>query len=382
MKPVHVKGTDNIADYLSRCLKDKLYVPSEDIRLNVNRISSREIERTINRIITEKTTISLDRIRNETANDPNLKLIIEYIKSGSIRNSRELDPKWLSIKDDISLTSGGILVKEDRIVIPKNLEKIMLNQAHESCMGISLTSRLLKQKYFWPKMDYMIKEMISSCLACQACTDTTAPKPIIPSILPKEKFTLTAVDFSSKTPEGKYILVLIDEFSRYPILKFTAQLTSKAAIQALDKIFNEYGVPKVVKTDNGPAFISNEFKQYAKNKNFKQQLITPEHPQSNSIAERFMSNINKQIRCAKVTGEKSENKIHAFVRDYRETPHSTTNVTPNDLMERTDNRWPSLLLKDRTLAQKVARLNDEQNKLKMVQYANQYQHVKIPQKSY
>ncbi len=376
MQAIHVKGISNIADSLSRCLNEHWEVPTENLRLKINRISSQEIERAINRIILDKATISVDKIRNETCLDPDLKLIVKFIKEGSNTVSKDLSPKYMSILDEISMSSDGVLLKHDRIIIPKSLEQQLLQQAHQSCMGISLTTRLLKHKYFWPKMDKMIKDMIDDCLACQACVDNISPKLIIPSLLPSGKWQLVAIDFSSKTPDGNYILVLIDEFSRYPILEFTNNLTSKAAILALKSVFKQYGVPKEIKSDNGPAFISKEFAQFADECKFKHRKITPEHPQSNPMAERFMGNINKQIRCASVKNEDWKQKVNTFVQDYKATPHSTTNVTPNDLFGQHDERWPSKVKCNAKDAINTARLYDKRNKLKIAAYANKYQHAK------
>jgi hypothetical protein len=372
----HVKGTTNIADCLSRCLNQTHPISSIDLRLNVNRISSNEIERAINRVVLHKATVSIDRIVTETDNDPNLSLIKKHIMyNDSINN---LSNKFKSIVDEISLAGSGVLLKEDRIMIPASMEKELINQAHESCLGISLTTRLLKHKYFWPNMDKQIKDKIETCIACLSCTDTTAAKPIIPSTLPTGKWKLVAIDFSSKTPDGKYILVLIDEYARYPILEFTTGLTSKAAIQALKSVFKKHGVPAEVKSDNGPAFISAEFREFASHMKFKHSKITPEHPQSNPMAERFMGNLNKQIRCSKVLEEEWKPKVLTFVEDYKATPHSTTLISPNELFGETSDRWPSLNNKSMQEAKHIACINDEQHKLKMVAAANSYQHVKLP----
>jgi len=372
----HVKGTTNIADCLSRCLNKSNHISSVDLRLNINRISSKEIERAINRVVLHKASISIDRIVAETDNDPNLSMIKRHITHNEPIDN--LSNKFKSIVDEISLASSGVLLKEDRIIIPTSLEKVLIDQAHESCLGISLTTRLLKHKYFWPKMDKQIKDKIETCIACLSCTDTTTPKPIIPSMLPTGKWKLVAIDFSSKTPDGNYILVLIDEYSRYPILEFTTGLTSKSAIQALKAVFKKHGVPAEIKSDNGPAFISTEFREFATQMKFKHSKITPEHPQSNPMAERFMGNLNKQIRCSKVLEEEWKPKVQTFVEDYKATPHSTTLISPNELFGESSNRWPSINNKSMEEAMTIARLNDEQQKLKMVATANSYQHTKQP----
>ena len=227
-------------------------------------------------------------------------------------------------------------------------------------------------------MNSMIDEKIKNCLPCQACSDTTHPKPIIPSVLPTKKWKLVAIDFSSKTPSNDYVLVVIDEYSRYPILKFTSGLTTNQAMNALKEVFKVYGVPERIKSDNGPAFSSENFKKFALAYGFIHEKIIPEHPQSNSICERFMGNLNKQMRIAIVEGKNWKVNLNKFLRDYCATPHSTTGISPNELFEVDDKQvWPHL--KQNITSDdldKLARQNDRINKQKIAQYANKYQNTK------
>lgn len=254
----------------------------------------------------------------------------------------KLNKAFKSILAELTIASDGIVMRGEQIMIPESMQKTVIERAHKAHLGQKLMRNLLKKRYFWHGMNKMIAERISNCLPCQAVYDTTKPKPIISSTLPSNKFELVSIDFSSKTPSNNYILVLLDEFSRYPIFEFTSNITSKKAIHALDRVFKVLGVPKRIKSDNGSAFRSEKFKKFAQEKGFAHEKITPEHPHSNSICERFMSNKNKQIQIAKINGANWKNNLEQFLRDYRATPHSTTSVSPNDLLGFDDkNEWPS-----------------------------------------
>ena len=64
----------------------------------------------------------------------------------------------------------------------------------------------------------------------------------------------------------------MDYFSRYPeVIKLTTT-TSAAVITALKSIFARYGIPEIVRSDNGPQFASQEFATFAKLYGF--QLLT------------------------------------------------------------------------------------------------------------
>ena len=86
-------------------------------------------------------------------------------------------------------------------------------------------------------------------------------------------------------------------------MRLSRNMTSKATIAILKAVFAELGVPQIVMSDNGPAFISAEFKEFADEMNFKHQKITPLHPNANGLVESKMKIINKSIRCAQVLKE-------------------------------------------------------------------------------
>ena len=87
---------------------------------------------------------------------------------------------------------------------------------------------------------------------------------------------------------------------------------------------------QTVKTDNGSSFQSHRFREFAQKLGFKHRRITPYWPRANGEAERFMQNLNRVIKNAKVNGHSNEQELQLFA--YRATPHSVTKIAPNDLL--------------------------------------------------
>ncbi|GJX44922.1 zinc finger, CCHC-type containing protein [Tanacetum coccineum] len=106
---------------------------------------------------------------------------------------------------------------------------------------------------------------------------------------------------SPPTPSGKkYIFLLVDDYSRYMWVYF---LNTKD--QAFDT-FKEYKKTienelrttlKMLRTDRGGEFTSNEFTQYCKENGIARQLTAPYSPQQNGVVERRNRTIMSTTRC-------------------------------------------------------------------------------------
>nr|GEY06992.1 zinc finger, CCHC-type [Tanacetum cinerariifolium] len=103
------------------------------------------------------------------------------------------------------------------------------------------------------------------------------------------------------TPSGKkYIFLLVDDYSRYMWVYF---LNTKD--QAFDT-FNEYKKSienelrttlKMLRTDRGGEFTSNEFMKYCKENGISRQLTAPYSPKQNGVVERRNRTIMSTTRC-------------------------------------------------------------------------------------
>ncbi|GJV75037.1 zinc finger, CCHC-type containing protein [Tanacetum coccineum] len=103
------------------------------------------------------------------------------------------------------------------------------------------------------------------------------------------------------TPSGKkYIFLLVDDYSRYMWAYF---LSTKD--QAFDT-FKEFKKStenelrttlKMLRTDRGGEFTSNEFTQYCKENGIARQLTAPYSPQQNGVVERRNRTIMSTTRC-------------------------------------------------------------------------------------
>ena len=105
-------------------------------------------------------------------------------------------------------------------------------------------------------------------------------------------------------------------------------LTASKVIQEMDTIFNRFRKTNIPKTDNGPPFNSHKFTNYMKDNRNKHHGETPLWPEDNGEVECFICTIKKAINAAKVEGKDWKKEISIFLKHYRATPHTSTEVPP------------------------------------------------------
>ena len=106
--------------------------------------------------------------------------------------------------------------------------------------------------------------------------------------------------------------------------------SSQATIKALCPIFATHGLPEIIVSDNGSAFTSEEFQKFIKQNGIRHLRSAPYHPASNGLAERAVQTFKNAMK--KATTSDVETHLSRFLFQYRITPHTTTGVSPAELL--------------------------------------------------
>ncbi|GFV20319.1 hypothetical protein TNCV_4140821 [Trichonephila clavipes] len=205
----------------------------------------------------------------------------------------------------------GYLFHGDKIlgalVILKYRKTEVLKLAHTSVfsshMGPKKTPERIKYSFFWEGLRANVKKFCESCKECQLTRSGGEAVPL-------------------------------------------TSLSAKETCEALLSIFSRTGIPNVVASDNGTNLAAELNKEFEKRIGSSPIFSTPGYPQSNGLVERF----NRALK----------NMLHNVVRDegrgghlqapyllwaYREIPHSTTGVSPFQLLYGRQPQGPLSILK-------------------------------------
>jgi len=189
------------------------------------------------------------------------------------------------VKDELSVSPEGIVLRGMRMVIPNALQERVIRLAHEGHQGIVKTKMLLREKVWFANIDKMTAELLSNCIACAATTPQDKHEPLLMSPLPQSPWQQLSMDFCGPLPTGEMLMVLIDDHSRFPIVEVINSTSANTVITALDRILSMFMIPETIRTDNGPPFNSEQFKQYSNYMEFHHRRITPLLPQADGHVE-------------------------------------------------------------------------------------------------
>lgn len=118
------------------------------------------------------------------------------------------------------------------------------------------------------------------------------PKRIKQSLyVPQQPNQVWSADFvSDSLYAGKRFRTfnVIDDFNRELLhIEIDTSITGKRLIRVFERIRHERGLPAILRTDNGPEFLSGEFIAWAEAAGMVIQYIQPGKPNQNAYIERF-----------------------------------------------------------------------------------------------
>ncbi len=137
----------------------------------------------------------------------------------------------------------------------------LVSQVHEDLghFGEQRTLAEICRRYFWHNQTDDVRIVVKMCQQCQLVRSTSSIRSEdenMKSIPVCELFYRVALDTAGpllETKSGnKYILVVVDHYSKWCEAKAMADHGAKTAVKFLeDDVICRYGVPKFVLTDNG-----------------------------------------------------------------------------------------------------------------------------------
>jgi len=170
----------------------------------------------------------------------------------------------------------------------------VLHKYHDGMdhFGVEKTFDNVIKSYWFPDMKRKIKEYISNCLKCISFAPSVGKQEGYLYCIPKGQLPFDIYHIDHYGPIDKerllkrYLLVVIDSFTKFVKLYPTKTTKTSEAINCLNVHFANYSRPRILISDRGTAFTSSEFTSFCKDNNIQHICTATHSPQANGQVER------------------------------------------------------------------------------------------------
>ncbi|XP_030747091.1 uncharacterized protein K02A2.6-like [Sitophilus oryzae] len=362
-KVIYKPGKSNIADPLSRlCIQQR----------STHEFDEEQVQQIIE--YARPVAVPLEEIRSHSKRDSEIRKVWEGLNTNnwddSVRQYKLLDTE-LCFQDNI-------LLRGTRIVIPRDLRRLVLEAAHEGHPGIVAMKNRIRAKVWWPHIDKDVEKVIKSCKGCTLVSTPLLPNPLKRRELPQDAWIDVAIDYMGPLPSGEYLFVIVDYYSRYKEIKITRDISTSFTVKSLQEIFSRLGNPVSITSDNGRQFTSAEFKGFCKERCINLYNSIPYWPQQNGEVERQNRDILKRLKISQALKKDWKVELMNYLTMYNSTPHTVTGKSPSELFfKRTfRDKIPNIKDTEYSIINEDVRDRDQMEKEKGRDYANRKRRAK------
>ncbi|XP_014770693.1 uncharacterized protein K02A2.6-like [Octopus bimaculoides] len=146
--------------------------------------------------IVNVTNTKLEQIKEETSKDEELQLLTQMAIQGWSENRHQVQPlirEYWAIHDDISV-ENGVLMARSRIIIPKSMQKEILDKIHQGHLRMEKGKLRAKSAVCWVGMYKDKEKMVSTCHISQKYRNSQQKEEMLSSDIPRRRWQAIGVD--------------------------------------------------------------------------------------------------------------------------------------------------------------------------------------------
>jgi putative transposase len=146
-------------------------------------------------------------------------------------------------------------------------------------------------------------------------------------------------------------LTVIDEYTRESLaIDVAGSIRSARVIEVLSQLVSVHGAPRILRSDNGPEFVSKALLKWALSQNLDTALIDPGKPWQNGTAESFNGKFRDE--CLSMEWFRNRQEAKVVIEQWRHhynhiRPHSSLeNQTPAAFKKQISSTQPEAILQE------------------------------------
>jgi transposase InsO family protein len=213
------------------------------------------------------------------------------------------------------LDNEGAVRYRGALWVPESIQMRVVEALHKAPdsghPGIVRTVRLIKSRYYWPRLDRTVKTFITYCHECRRAN---APRDTYHGVLnplpiPDRPWSDISIDFVTRLPMSNgynTILMVVYRLTKMchliPCVSDGEGGTSteKTVELILKHVWKLHGLPSSIVSDRGPQFVADMWQHLCQLLKIQAKLSTAHHPQTDGQSE--ISNLEMERYLRTYTG--------------------------------------------------------------------------------
>lgn len=199
--------------------------------------------------------MSLKELEQGSKEDAQLQLLITALKEPQHANWFHQDLQtFAAMRNELTTTADGLILTGPPLVFPLSLREQAMRLAHRGHQGLVKTKQLIREKLWFPGIKGMVDGAVKSCLPCQATVPQSRKQPVAITTTPNGPWEEVSLYFCGRLPDVNCAMVLVDDFSHYPVIHITRSASDNTVVPGLQFVFAQFVILKQMRTDNEPSF--------------------------------------------------------------------------------------------------------------------------------
>ena len=335
------------------------------------------------------TDSSLDTLVECQDNDPELKLLKDYMLTGQLPEDERKARELVISKTQFEIKDGVLYHLERdktlRVVPPSDSRKELFDDVHNDIFGAHLRSAKihsqLAQHYWWPTMR---ADIDSWARACRVCASRNIGKPLHPSLVPLpvggpfDRVGVDVVQLPTSRKGNKYAVVFIDYLTKWPEVYPTRDQSSLTIAKLLvEHIIPQHGVPSQLLSDRGAAFLSKIMFELYKLLGIKKVSTTAYHPQTDGLVEQYIRTLVDMLsKKVEQSGKDWDKQLPYVLFAYRTSFQESTKASPFFLLYGRNPKLPTTAALNPPVDRVTLNLADYQTEV-AIRMSNAWESAKV-----
>jgi len=281
--------------------------------------------------------VTWQHVQAETELDDILPRLFPFIQNGFPKTKSQMPSSlaaYWEFRDSLFI-ADGIIMYNDRAVIPQNLRRQILSILHAAHQGVSSMTARAATSVFWPGITRQIQEIRDNCPSCNRNAPSNARLPPSVPHIPSTPFEAVFADFFDF--RGWHYLVLGDRLSGWTSVHRTPTGTAISGAKGLETclrhLFITFGVPEELSSDGGPEFTAGITQDFLERWGIRHRISSAYHAQSNGRAELAVKATKRLLE--ENTGQNGALDTDAFAMAMlalRNTPDPDCKLSPAQIL--------------------------------------------------